>query len=252
MISYWFNNGGTGTYAWDWSCMQVEQKSYVTSFIAGTRGATVATGGGLADLTGNGNNGELVNGVGESSANGGSLIFNGTNSYISVSNSTSVNPGTGTFSIVVWVNSDPSNGGDGWDLWVAKRAPANGSNGYYLGVNNPAGAKFMLGNDANARTDTGYLTYTYNTWAMFTAILDRTANTQTIIKNNNTESSSVTPRGGNYSNTGALSIGGDIGIGAYYVSGKIANVQMYNRALSTSEVSQIFNASEEDLESKYS
>ena len=194
------------------------------------------------DLSGNNNNGILTNGPTYNSANGGSIVFDGTDDYASVSNSTVINPGTGSFSIVVWANSDPSIGGDGWDLWVAKRAVANGSNGYYLGVNNPAGVKFMLGNDANSRTDTGYLTYTYNTWAMYTAILDRTANTQTIIKNNYAESSTTTPSGGNYSNTGALSIGGDIGINAYYVNGKISNVKIYNRALSADEVAQNFNA----------
>ena len=48
------------------------------------RGSTVATGGGWADLTGNVNNGELVNGPTYSSANGGSLSFDGTNDYVSV------------------------------------------------------------------------------------------------------------------------------------------------------------------------
>ena len=194
------------------------------------------------DLSGKGNNGILTNGPTYNSENGGSIVFDGTDDYVSISNSTIINPGTGSFSITVWVNSDPSLGGDGWDLWVAKRAVANGSNGYYLGVNNPAGVKFMLGNDANSRTDTGYLTYTYNTWAMYTAILDRTANTQTIIKNNYEEISSTTPSGGNYSNTGALSIGGDIGINSFYVNGKISNVKIYNRALSADEVAQNFNA----------
>ena len=51
-------------------------------FTPTTRGTTVATGGGWADLIGNGNNGELVNGVRESSANGGSLSFDGTDDYI--------------------------------------------------------------------------------------------------------------------------------------------------------------------------
>jgi hypothetical protein len=54
--------------------LQVEQKSYPTTIVNGTRGTTVATGGGWADLSGNGNNGELVNGVKESSANLGSLL----------------------------------------------------------------------------------------------------------------------------------------------------------------------------------
>lgn len=195
---------------------------------------------GIADISGNGNFGTSINSPIYNNSNGGNLTFNGTNQYISVANSSSINPNTGSFTIIVWANSDPSNGGDGWDLWVAKRS--NGNNGYYVGANNPLGVKFMIGNDANSRTDTGFITYTYNTWAMYTAILDRTANTQTIIKNNYEETSSATPSGGNYSNTGALSIGGDIGINAYYVNGKVSIVQMYNRALTTSEVGQIFNA----------
>jgi hypothetical protein len=234
--------GGSGAsqslYIWG---AQVERSSTVSDYYS-TTASTKSRGTTWTDLSGGGNTGTLTNGPTYSSANGGSIVFDGVDDYISIPNSTSINPGTGSFSIVTWVNSDPSNGGDGWDLWVAKRAPANGSNGYYLGVNNPLGAKFMVGNDANARTDTGYLTYTYNTWAMFTAILDRTANTQTVIKNNNIETSSVTPSGGNYSNTGALSIGGDIGINAYYVNGKVSYTQIYNRALTTAEVSQIYNA----------
>jgi hypothetical protein len=89
MISYWFPQS-SGTYAWDWSCMQVEQKSYVTNFVAGTRGTTVATGGGWADLSANGNNGELLNGVRENSNNLGSLVFDGSNDYIQT-------PLTGTY-----------------------------------------------------------------------------------------------------------------------------------------------------------
>jgi len=85
MISYWFHNSGSGTYAWDWSCMQVEQKSYETNFVAGTRGTTVATGGGWADISGNGNHGTLTNGPTYSSDNGGSLVFDGSDDYVTTS-----------------------------------------------------------------------------------------------------------------------------------------------------------------------
>lgn len=212
----------------------------VLCFDAGNAKSYPGSGSTWTDLSGLGNNGTLVNSPTYSSGNKGSLVFNGTSSYVSVANSSSVNPGTGSFSIVVWVNSDPSAGGDGWDLWVAKRA--NGSNGYYLGAANGLGVRFMLGNDTSSRTDTGFISYTNNTWAMFTAILDRTANTQTVIRNDNAESSSVTPSGGNYSNTGTLSIGADIGMGAFYVGGSISYVQLYSKALTTAEVSQNFNA----------
>ena len=193
------------------------------------------------DLSRNNINGTLTNGASYSSSNGGVFTFNDNLSqYINIPDSTYLNPGTGSFSMVAWVNLDPSIGGDfTWDLFISKRS--GGSNGYYVGINNPSGVKFMLGNTANARTDTPYVSYTYNTWTMFTAILNVDTNTQTIIKNNNVELQSITPTGGTYSNTNALSIGGDIGINAYYVNGKIGNVLMYNRALSTSEINTIYN-----------
>lgn len=49
------------------------------------RGASVATGGGWADLSNNGNHGELVNGVIASSDNLGALIFDGIDDYVTTS-----------------------------------------------------------------------------------------------------------------------------------------------------------------------
>lgn len=52
---------------------------------AENRGSTVATGGGWADLSNNGNHGELVNGVIASSDNLGALIFDGIDDYVTTS-----------------------------------------------------------------------------------------------------------------------------------------------------------------------
>lgn len=192
------------------------------------------------DISGNGNNGTLTNGPTFNSANGGSIVFDGTDDYVAIANSSTINPNNGSFTIICWVNSDPSNAGDGWDLWIGKRT--TGTNGYYVGANNPSGVRFMIGNDAGSRTDTAFIGYTFNTWAMFTAVLDRTANTQTIIRNNFEQTASTTPSGGNYYNTGTLSIGADIGVGSFFVNGRQSIVLMYNRALSSSEIAQNYNA----------
>jgi hypothetical protein len=190
---------------------------------------------GLLDLTGK-NTISLANTTFNSNAQ---IYYDGVSAYTGVTNSNSINPLTNSFTIIVIANSDPSIGGDGWDLWVAKRN--GGSNGYYIGANNPSGVRFMLGNDAGARTDTSFLSYTANTWTMYTGILDRSANTQTLIKNNFQETASTTPAGGNYYNTTNLSIGGDIGINAYYVNGQVAITLMYNRALTSTEITQNYN-----------
>jgi len=42
---------------------QIEEKPYSTRFVNGTRGTTVSTGGGWADISGNNNHGEIINGV---------------------------------------------------------------------------------------------------------------------------------------------------------------------------------------------
>ena len=66
--------------------IQIEQKPYATPFVNGTRGTTVATGGGWADRSGNSNHGELVNGPTYSSDDGGSIVFDGVDDYVSILN----------------------------------------------------------------------------------------------------------------------------------------------------------------------
>ena len=65
---------------------QIEEKSYATRFTTGTRGTTVATGGGWADISGNDNHGEILNGT--STSNDGSVLgaldFDGTNDLVNI------------------------------------------------------------------------------------------------------------------------------------------------------------------------
>jgi hypothetical protein len=62
---------------------QVEDKPYATSFTEGVRGTTVATGGGWIDISRNDNHGQLVNGPIYNGSNLGSLVFDGVDDYIS-------------------------------------------------------------------------------------------------------------------------------------------------------------------------
>jgi hypothetical protein len=66
--------------------VQFELKPYATPFVSGTRGTTVATGGGWADVSGNGNNGGLVNGPTYDSSNLGSLVFDGVDDTVNIAN----------------------------------------------------------------------------------------------------------------------------------------------------------------------
>ncbi len=68
---------------------QLEAKSYATPYVVNTRGTTVATGGGFADLSGNSNNGTLVGDPTYSSTNAGSLVFDGVDDYVDLGTSLS-------------------------------------------------------------------------------------------------------------------------------------------------------------------
>ena len=104
LISYGGTDNGTGNpdySSWEVTMPQIEAGSTLTPFVNGTRGATNATGGGWVDLTGNGGNGELINGPSYNSGNGGSIVFDGTNDTISI---TKPNPNiSGYVSLCVWV-----------------------------------------------------------------------------------------------------------------------------------------------------
>lgn len=179
------------------------------------------------------NSGTLTNGPTYSSSNKGYIIFDGTNDFVSFSNNDNLNPGTGSFSVVCVVNTNPVSS----EYWVSKRSSS--TNGYYFGFNPALGVRATFANDLGSRVDTGYISYTANTWAMFTSVLDLSNNTQKIIRNDNQQTSSVAAAGGNYSNASNLSIGG---ISSFYTVGNISLVLIYKKALSSSEISKIFNS----------
>jgi hypothetical protein len=85
-FTQWINNvtANGGNSILRISNVQIEAKPYATPFVNGSRGTTVATGGGFGDLSGNGNNGELVNGPTYNSGNLGSLSFDGVDDYVSI------------------------------------------------------------------------------------------------------------------------------------------------------------------------
>jgi hypothetical protein len=227
MISYWFPQS-SGTYAWDWSCMQVEQKSYVTNFVAGTRGTTVATGGGWADLSANGNNGELLNGVRENSNNLGSLVFDGSNDYIQT-------PLTGTYTQISF---------DFWGFFDDATLSATSRNESAFGdwISNRVhfGTRWSVGMHFNVNgiwqtTPTTNLRYGWNHYVL---VYDTVNNLKRVYLNNILSSSHAT--NGNMV-LGDFRIGVATNLNQYY-RGNISNFKVYNRALTAQEIQQNFNA----------
>jgi hypothetical protein len=88
---------------------QIEKRSYSTPFVNGTRGNTVATGGGVADISNNNNHAEFLASTFNSS-NLGSIVFDGTDDYLNLSGNNTWNmfaSSSGTignnFTICAWI-----------------------------------------------------------------------------------------------------------------------------------------------------
>jgi hypothetical protein len=248
MISYWFPQS-SGVYSWDWSCMQVEQKSYVTNFVAGTRGSTVATGGGWVDLSGRGNNGELVNGVRESSDNLGALVFDGTNDYVEVDVS-SFPSGASSFSVGSFIKWN-GNGSATNDI-IFSYGLDGSNNAVILWINNSGYAEFQFGSDTGKVTSTStistgiwyHILTTYDksqTKIYINSELQGTTNYSSgnIVLNNNVNGNKGAI--GRFISPYSSQVTSPAGYGTF--NGNIAQVQIYNRALTASEIQQNFNAS---------
>jgi hypothetical protein len=235
-IFNWYVGYGENTYTGKryYTNLQMELGSYPKWFVNGTRGTTVATGGGWADRSGNSNHGELINGPTYSSNGLGGLVFDGTNDYISLGTSFTNGYINITVSFWVYVYSDSGRqdivvkypGGNGWFVYYG----GGGSN--IFGVDGrESSAAYFNNNTTN--------TYLGNNW--YNVVFTKNGTNwrlyiNSILDMNNTNGNGTTA----FNNNGILGIGGPLF--SDYGKCNVSDVKIYNRALSASEVLQNYNA----------
>jgi hypothetical protein len=185
-----------------------------------------------SDLSGNGNNGTLVNGVGYNSGNNGSMVLDGVDDVIII-NSIADLQGNDPWTLDMWVNVDSSEIGSGRRGWLFWQGAGNQTLNQLLsvGVNNSAIEVAHWANDTvfqNATID-------FDSWSCFTITFNGT--TELVYKN----SISV----GNKNTTLSL-VTGTIYLASRgnveFLNAKYGILKIYNRALSDSEIQQNFNA----------
>lgn len=211
---------------------QIELKSKATPFVDGTRGTTVATGGGWKDMSGNNNHGELVNGV-TTDSDGTlqhSLDFDGTNDYVPITsllNSESIGAST-KLTISMWLNqtskgsrmafSTGQTGNDRIYYWSQ-----NGLNTWRVG---------------NYTSTTGHSSLPSNgVWYHTAIVIDGL----TVAGYFNGELD-YTGTYSAFTTVDYATLGRHGSQNAYYYSGKIATVTVNNRALTSSEILQNYKA----------
>jgi len=182
------------------------------------------------DLSGKGNNGTLVNGVGYSADNNGSLIFDGLDDAVQ----TSYGPTLTDFTVVVWFKST------GGSLNYNRIVDKNFQTGLWIGRQNNIANSWGGGVLETSSPYGRYITLTDNQWHMI--VSRRQGTTHTICGDgaSNAVSGTVSANAlstttfafGNYSGTN----------NAQRLTGNIAQVFIYNTALTDAQIEQNFNA----------
>jgi hypothetical protein len=197
------------------------------------------------DLSGNGNNGSLENGVGYNSNNGGSLSFDGVNEHVSFSSASELQfLNRLPYTLEVWMYPTANPGASTWTGIFNREDSSVGSrDGYNIYLNGSASSTFYL---ATERFCTGTATgvgYTYNEsvllniWHHVVATYDGT----TLRLYRNGEQLNSTTSTGNITNTSKTLEIGSRGSGSYF-NGRLTGQKIYNKALTASEIQQNFNA----------
>jgi len=187
------------------------------------------------DLSGNNNNGTLINGPTYNSANGGSIVFDGVNDYVPLTTSNLLS--LQSISVSLWFSLP--------GIGASQTLMRNRTFGWGIFTNNSSKniSCFLFptsntGQIVILTTTDNYIipnTPTYVTITFGNSTFSLYVNNK-LIETKSTVSNSI------YNLTPSISIGRDGDFDGNYFLGRIFNSLVYNRALSASEVLQNFNA----------
>jgi hypothetical protein len=185
------------------------------------------------DLSGNGNSGTLINGPTYSSADNGSIVFDASNDYVSGTNNNSLQL-LNDLTVCAWVKlGDASNQG------IFEKMILSPYNGY--GITKQSGYfKFWTASAGSYGYTNSNNTYlSDNNW--YYVVGRRLSGNNRLFINSILQTDSQSPL---LSDSGQFYVIGRYysNVDAYYTGGHIAQVSVYNRALSAEEVRQNFNA----------
>jgi len=187
----------------------------------------------IYDLAGTGNSGFLTNGPTFSAVNIGSIIYDGTNDFITVPSVTSI---SGDLSVLIWFRTSGPN------VSAARLIEFDYINGFWLGqAATGTPSSNWGGGIKEANPPYGiFLQFSDNEWNLISSV--RSSTTHFLYKNNLVSSTSNTVSGTVLSSTAGMYIGAADNVGSVPFNGRIGQILIYNRALTQQEILQNYNA----------
>jgi hypothetical protein len=199
---------------------------------AGNASSYPGTGTAWTDLSGNSRNGTLTNGPTYTSADGGSIVFDGTNDFVQCSGSITATAAT----FVIWIRRNgPQDDFDG--IIYSRSATATGLS--FFGTTNKI--SYTWNNAVNTYTWDSGLTIPDLTWCMIAVSVTSTSATAYLC-----QSSGITSATNTVSHTSTtlddIKIAQDDLNASRFFNGRISVAMIYDRALSAIEIQQNYNA----------
>ena len=191
------------------------------------------------DLSGNGWNGTLSNTTYVSAGSSSYFSFNGSSSRVDFGNATPANFGTSDFTVTFWMYASVWNGSG---MGPLSKRNSDSSTGWHMysdgGISTLVNGRFGSGTTNNQCTTAVVL----NTWTMYTVIRSGsgTNNLKWYVNGSSTPAGQYTNTN-NITSTLTLYAGYNQQYGPY-LTGRMSVIAIYNRALTTTENTQNYDA----------
>ena len=192
------------------------------------------------DLSANGLNGTMTNITYASPA----FTFNGTSSQVNIPDNAALEPGTGSWSIEVWIKNNGSSG------TVVGKYGAGGTSSIISYAIRLGGSNLIRCDYSNGTTaqSTDNYTFNNNAWVQMVYVWDKTNNNiYTYANGVLQQTKAITLTGGIYNSSTGLYLGSYNG-GEYpqYFNGQMGIVRIYKKALTATEVLKNYDANKGD------
>jgi hypothetical protein len=189
------------------------------------------------DLSGNSNTGTLTNGPTYSSENGGSIVFDGSNDYVNIPNSASLNI-TSSISFGGWFYPTYTSA---YQTLVVKSSGAPRQYGVWFTQSNTSQVYVALIGTNHGETNIALSSpWTVNAWNNLMVVYN-TSTSSLIVYLNGVSVASKSCTGNISSTSHAVTIGWHPSE-PYKLQGRSSQAVIYNRAISASEVTENYNA----------